>query len=396
MTNRWGILTLIMAAQTMANVGPLGFPAIAPLVRDSFGLSTAQAGSFLSAYYIGPSLVSLPAGRMADRWGVARTMVAGQVLIALGLFAVAGSPSFLALSALMMVAGAGYGMLNPTTAKAVMAWFPRRHRATVVGLKQVGLPLGGAVGALVMPPLALWVGWRPAVTLSAAVILALALLTWLLYRDPPGAEAEATGAARGSLGAVLRNRDLWLVAASTLVFAGMQTVWMAYLVLYLTDVVAMPLVTAARILVLAQVTGMVGRVGFGLLSDRLFGGRRRIVLVLAGAGSTACSLVIAGTGPGTSPWVLAALAVVFGFVGIGWNGVQHTLMAELVGPRSVGTAVGMGLAVSSLGVTVCPPLFGALVEWVGGWTVPWITLAAAMVLALGLLIPVREGRVNVA
>jgi cyanate permease len=45
---------------------------------------------------------------------------------------------------------------------------------------------------------------------------------------------------------------------------------------------------------------------------------------------------------------------------------------------------------------VCPPLFGALVEWVGGWTVPWITLAAAMVLALGLLIPVREGRVNVA
>jgi MFS family permease len=94
--------------------------------------------------------------------------------------------------------------------------------------------------------------------------------------------------------------------------------------------------------------------------------------------------------------VLAALAVVFGFGGLGWTGVQHTLMAELVGPRSVGTAVGMGLAVSSLGVTVCPPLFGALVEWVGGWTVPWITLAAAMVLALGLLIPVREGRVNVA
>ncbi len=70
MTNRWGILALIMAAQTMANVGPLGIPAIAPLIRDSLGLSTAQAGSFLSAYYIGPSLMSLPAGAMADRWGV--------------------------------------------------------------------------------------------------------------------------------------------------------------------------------------------------------------------------------------------------------------------------------------------------------------------------------------
>ncbi len=395
MTNRWGILALIMAAQTMANVGPLGIPAIAPLIRDNLGLSTAQAGSFLSAYYIGPSLMSLPAGRMADRWGVARTMVLGQVVIALGLFAVGGSVSFMLLSVLMMLAGTGYGMLNPTTAKAVMIWFPRRHRATVVGLKQVGLPLGGAVGALVMPPLALSIGWRPAVALSASVIACLAVLTWALYRDPPGFEAETTRAGGGSLGEVLRNRDLWLLAISTLVFAGMQTVWMSYLVLYLRDVVAMPLVTAARVLVLAQLTGMVGRVVFGVLSDRFFGGRRRIVLVLAGLGSMACSLAIASTGPDTSPWLLAVLAIVFGFVGIGWNGVQHTLMAELVSPRSVGTAVGLGLAVSSFGVTVCPPLFGALVEWAGGWTMPWLVLAAAMALALCLLIPVREGRVDV-
>jgi sugar phosphate permease len=285
-------------------------------------------------------------------------------------------------------------MLNPTTAKAVLIWFPRKHRATVVGLKQVGLPFGGAVGALVMPPLALWIGWREAVALSASVIAGLGVLTWLLYRDPPGAAVEAARAGGGSLGAVLRNRDLWLVSASTLMFAGMQTVWMAYLVLYLRDVVAMPLVTAARFLVLAQLTGAAGRVVFGILSDRFFEGRRRVVLVLAGLGSTACSLLIAGTGPGTSPWLFALLALVFGFVGIGWNGVQYTLMAELVEPRSVGTAVGLGLAVSSFGVTVCPPLFGAFVERAGGWTLPWITLAVAMGLALCLLIPVRESRLN--
>lgn len=394
MTNRWAILVLIMVAQTMANVGPLGIPAIAPLIRDSLGLSTVQAGSFLSAYYIGPSLMSLPAGRMADVWGVSRIMVLGQLVIALGLFAVAGSWSFALLSLLMVLAGAGYGMLNPTTAKAVLIWFPRKHRATVVGLKQVGLPFGGAVGALVMPPLALWIGWREAVALSASVIAGLGVLTWLLYRDPPGAAVEAARAGGGSLGAVLRNRDLWLVSASTLMFAGMQTVWMAYLVLYLRDVVAMPLVTAARFLVLAQLTGAAGRVVFGILSDRFFGGRRRVVLVLAGLGSTACSLLIAGTGPGTSPWLFALLALVFGFVGIGWNGVQYTLMAELVEPRSVGTAVGLGLAVSSFGVTVCPPLFGAFVERSGGWTLPWITLAVAMGLALCLLIPVRESRLN--
>ena len=395
MTNRWAILALIMGAQTMANVGPLGIPAIAPLIRDSLGLSMTQAGSFLSAYYVGAALMSLPAGWMADRWGVASTMVAGQAVIALGLFTVSGSGSFAALIAIMILAGTGYGMLNPTTAKAVISWFPRRQRATVVGLKQVGLPLGGAVGALLMPPLALWMGWRVAVALSAGLIGLLAGLTWLCYRDPPRSELEAPARQEGSMRAVLRNRDLWLVSTTTLVFAGMQTVWMAFLVLYLQETVRVPLVTAAGYLVMAQVTGMIGRVAFGLLSDRHFGGRRRIVLVIAGVGSTVCSLLMAATGPGTSAWLLAPLALCFGFFGIGWNGVQHTLMAELAGPRAAGTALGLGLAVSSLGVSVWPPLFGLLVERAGGFGVPWTVLGLAMAGALCLLLPVREGRMDV-
>ena len=396
MTNRWGILALIMVAQTMANVGPLGIPSIAPLIRESLGLTLAQAGSFLSAYYLGPALMSLPAGWMADRWGVLLTMVGGQALIALGLLAVSGSGTFPILIALMVVAGAGYGMLNPTTAKAVIAWFPRRQRATVVGLKQVGLPFGGAVGASVMPPLALALGWRPAVALSASVVALLAALTWALYRDPPQTEPLGPPGPAGGGWSVLRNRDLWLVSSATLVFAGMQTVWMAFLVLYLQEIVRVPLLAAARYLVMAQVTGMAGRVVFGMLSDRYFGGRRRIVLVIAGVGSTLCSLAIATTGPGTGPWLLAPLALCFGFFGIGWNGVQHTLMAELAGPRAAGTALGLGLAVSSFGVTVCPLLFGLLVERMGGFALPWVGLAVVMTMALLLLIPVREDRLRFA
>jgi predicted MFS family arabinose efflux permease len=392
--NRWAILTLIMAAQTSANVGPLGIPAIAPLIRESLGLSVTQAGSFLSAYYVGPILMSLPAGRMADRWGVLGIMVLGQVVIALGLVAAAASASFATLMGIMVAAGLGYGMLNPTTAQAVIAWFPPRQRATVVGLKQVGLPLGGALGALVMPPLALALGWRAAVMIAAASAGALGLLTWLLYRDPPGHDRVEAGRATGSLAAVLRSRDLWLVALSTLVFAGVQTVFLAFFVLYLRDAVGVPLVAAAGYLVGAQTTGMAGRVVFGLLSDRLFGGRRRVVLVIAGLGSALCALGMAATGPGSGPWLLLPLALCFGFFGIGWNGVQHPLMAELAGPRSAGTAIGLGLAISSAGVTICPPLFGLAAEHAGGFGVAWTLLALAMAFGLALLIPVRERRMG--
>lgn len=390
MTNRWAVLALIMAAQVMANVGPLGIPSIAPLIREDLGLSVTQAGSFLSAYYIGPVLISLPAGWLADRWGVRGAMILGQGLIAIGLFAAAAAPSFPILVAILVLAGAGYGVLNPTTTKAGMAWFPPHQRATVVGLKQIGLPGGGALGALMMPPLALAFGWRASVAFSAAVVGGLAILTWALYRDLPEPASPGSARARAGFWAVLANRDLWLVGISTLIFAGVQTVFLSFLVLYLRDVVQLPLVVAAKYLVAAQVSGVAGRVLFGLLSDRVFGGQRRIVLAIAGLGSIACALLLSGAAPGAGPGLLVPLAAGIGFFGVGWNGVQHTLMAELAGPRAAGTAVGLGLAISSLGVTVCPPVFGLVVERVGGYGFAWGTLAAGMVLALLLLIPVRE------
>jgi predicted MFS family arabinose efflux permease len=395
-SNRWAVLALITAAQTMANVGPLGIPSIAPLIREDLGLSVAEAGSFLSAYYIGPIVMSLPAGWMADRWGVRQAMILGQAMVALGLLSVSAAPSFVVLVSILMLAGVGYGILNPTTTKAGMAWFPPRQRATVLGLKQVGLPFGGVVGALVMPPLALAFGWRMAVIVSAAAVAMLGALTWMLYRDLPDPPGLQTTTAPTRLRDVLRVRDLWLVSATSLVFAGMQTIFLSFLVLYLRDVVRLSLVAAAKYLVLAQAGGATGRIIFGLLSDRLFGGRRRIVLTVAGVGSAACAFVLPNAGPGATAAVLAPLALGIGFFGVGWNGVQHTLMAELAGTRRAGTAVGLGLALSSAGVTVCPPIFGLVVERFGGFTAAWVGSAIIMFLALGLLLPVREGRMGLA
>ena len=393
MSGRVRIIVLILAAQTVANVGPLGIPAMASLIRADLGLTLAQAGSFLSAYYIGPALVGLPAGTLADRWGVRRMLVLGQLVIALGLLVASASTSYAAFTLLLVAAGFGYGILNPTSTKAVMGWSPPAHRATLVGLKQVGLPLGGMLGAALLPALATRLSWRAALVMSAGLIAAGALASLLVYRDPPPASSPpAAPGARGAVASVLTSRDLWLLSIATGVFAAMQTVWMSFLVLYLQGAVGLTLIAASRLLALAQFGGMTGRVLFGLLSDRLFAGSRRLPLVLAGVGSTACSVAIAWTGVGASPLALSALAFVFGVVGIGWNGVQHTWMAELAGPRAAGTAVGLGLAVSSAGVTLGPLAFGYVVQAAGSYRGPWILLALSMVLALGVLFLVRERR----
>lgn len=390
--HRFAVIGLILAAQTLSNVGPLGIPAIAALIRADMGLTLAQAGSFLSAYYVGPVLVSIPAGAMADRWGIVRLLVGGQLLIAAGLLAVSAAPTYTLVILLMMIAGAGYGMLNPTSTKAVMAWSLPGERATMVGFKQVGLPFGGALGAALLPVLAIAVGWRLAVVVSAVAIAVMGVVTWLLYRDPPGITDTARTPASGGFSAVLLTRDLWLLALATGIFAALQTVLMAFLVLYLHDVVGIELVTAGRYLALAQVSGMVGRIAFGLLSDRVLGGRRRGALAIAGSGSALCAIAMAFTGAGASTEWLVALALVSGFVGIGWNGVQHTWLAELAGPKGAGTAVGLGLAVSSGGVMLGPPVFGWFVEAVGSYRPAWIALAMSMAVGLAILFMVRDKR----
>ena len=390
---RWVILALIVVAQTVANIGPLGLPAVASLIRADLGLTLTQAGSFLSAYYVGPVAMSLFAGVLADRWGTARALVLGQALIAAGLLAASAAPSYGMFIALMMVAGIGYGTLNPASTTAAMSWFPPQRRATVVGLKQVGLPFGGMLGAASLPALALVAGWRPALAASALLVVASAIACALVYRDPPGPmTAPRAVGGRGPIMAVLLTRELWLVAVATGIFAAMQTVWMAFLALYLQGVVGLSLLAASRYLAVAQAGGGVGRVAFGVLSDRVFGGRRRAPLAIAGCTSALCSVAIAFTGPGVSAAWLAALALVFGFAGIGWNGVQHTLMAELAGAGAAATAVGLGLAVSSAGVMLGPPVFGWCVHVAGGYRAPWLGLALTMAGALGVLARVRERR----
>ena len=231
MSARVRIIVLIMVAQTVVNVGPLGVPAIASLIRADLALSLAQAGSFLSMYYIGPALISLPAGTLVDRWGVKRMLIFGQVLTAVGLLLASTAHSYLTFIVLLIAAGFGYGVLNPTSTKAVMAWSPPAHRATLVGFKQVGLPLGGRLGAALLPALALALGWRIALVISALVIAAGAIASVLVYHDPPDlALPAATPGSRGTVMSVLTSRDLWLLSLAAGVFAAMQTVWMSYLV----------------------------------------------------------------------------------------------------------------------------------------------------------------------
>jgi len=388
------VLALIMAVQTATNLATLGLPSLAPLIRADLGLSRQQAGSFVSVFYIGGVVTSLPAGWLADRIGVRWTLVTGQALVAVCFAAMTAAPGYAGLVAGVLAAGLAFGAVNPSSTKGVLVWFPPRSRATVVGIKQAGFPLGGALGALLLPPLAAAAGWRSALGVAAAVVALTAVAAGAGYREPargPGT-APRCGPPRPRAAAVLASRPIWLVSLATFLFAAVQVAWISYLPLYLGEVAGLSATAAGAVLAQAQVAGTVGRVGFGVLSDRLFGGRRLGVLAGAGAATAGLCVATALLGTGTPAAVVSLVALAFGLTGIGWNGVHHTLLAELAGRDAAATAVGLCLAVSSVGVIVGAPLFGLAADRLGSYDRGWYGLAAAMVLALGLLTGVREPR----
>src|SRR2546423_3752969 len=105
-----------------------------------------------------------------------------------------------------------------------MSGSPPRQRATVVGLKQVGLPFGGMLGAAILPAVALALGWRLAVSAAALPIMVCAAASAVVYRDPPDtAPARPAPGERGPAAAFLRNRVLLLVSAATLFLAATQS-----------------------------------------------------------------------------------------------------------------------------------------------------------------------------
>ena len=86
---------------------------------------------------------------------------------------------------------------------------------------------------------------------------------------------------------MLASRPIWLVSWATFLYAAVQVSWISYAPLYLAEVVGLSAIGAGAVLGLAQGGGILGRVGFGVLSDRVLGGRRLIVLLAAGIASGA-------------------------------------------------------------------------------------------------------------
>lgn len=375
-----GVSASATAASTFST---LGLGALAPTLRTSLHLTTAEVGLIAGLVSLGALTASVPAGHVTDRIGAGRSLTLALLGVTAGVIIAVLAPGRWVFLGGAFVAGLGYGAVNPATNVLSTALVPRRRRALFLSVKQTGVTLGGLAAGLALPRMAQWLGWRSALMLAIAVLLCgVAMGLWAARREAAGWFDSKRGAPAGrSASTTLALPRIAPTALFGFVMSGVQFSLAAYLTVYLVDAHGFSKTTAGTALSVAFASACVGRIAWGWLSDRWFGSHATTLALIAGASAAAIAALASGIG-GLSLWLIV---VMIGLSSIAWNGVYMALITEPATKDGLGRATGRGLTAIYAGSALIPPLLGAVKDATGSWPVAWGVAVGAVLLAGAIL-----------
>ncbi|KVF20997.1 MFS transporter [Burkholderia cepacia] len=395
--HRWRVLAAGVAANMSFSAAAAGIPTTAVWMRTAYHLDNGALGLVLGALGFGVALSELPWGIAADRFGDRRVLLTGLVATAamLALMVCTIVPSAHAVPPLarvvvaMCCVGLLGGSVNGSSGRAVMRWFGERERGLAMSIRQTAVPLGGGVGAALLPSLASHLGFAAVFGALMLLCAGSAVLTWRWLHEPPAEPAVAHGAAHRPAArpqpaqparlahGPLASARVWRIVLGIGLLCAPQFAVLTFATVFLHDFGRLGLAGISAAMVVLQLGAMVMRVWSGRHTDRH--GNRRAYLrgsVLVAAGSF--TLLAAATAG--SPHVpLAAIVAILVFAGVcvsAWHGVAYTELATLAGANHAGTALGMANTVVYLGLFATPLAIPPLLA-VSSWSVVW--LAAALV-----------------
>ena len=388
---RWNILALISVSHIIGASAQYGINTLAPFYKDELGLSRAQVGLFFSSFYLAMTGASFGTGWLADRYGVRKTTLQGHLLLGICTVAAAMSPSFEWGCVSFFLAGFGYSFLNPASTIGVMTWFHRDERATAMGAKQTGVPAGGVVAAILAPSLVLLIGWRGALAALGIINFLFGFVFFSLWREPSN-DIESVSARQQDAADHSTPLNVWgllPISCATAIYLIGQMVLITYVPLYLKDAMGYSAFWASQALALTQAGAMVGRVGWGVASDRLFGGRRKIVLIVIGVLSVILIGALGFMNRDSSYVLLMAILFLAGVCIVGYQGVSYALIGEIAGKAKTGAGLGMMITINAGAATLGTPVFGHIVDRTGSYATGWQVLAVAItvgIIAMALLL----------
>ena len=349
--------------------------AVFPLLKAEWLLSDAQLGSLSSVVALMVGVLTIPLSLLADRWGRIRSLVIMAALWSLATLACGLAQNYGQMLLGRMFVGVGEAAYGSVGIAVVLTVFPTRMRATMASAFMAGGLFGQVLGVGVGGQAAAAFGWRWAFAAIALAGLGLTLVYPLVVRERwmkalsvslREHDPETQSATLPPLRSLFENRAVlcaYVGSGLQLYVAGTIPAWLPS---YFTRYYGLGIGHAGSLAALFLLTGGVGMVLCGMLSDRLARHRPERKVDLAILYCLICALLIFAAfsvQPG-----MAQLALLGGatFVAAGTTGPAGAMVANLT-PRAIhGTAFAtLTLANNLLGLAPGPVLTGRLADVIG-------------------------------
>jgi MFS family permease len=364
------IVLVATGIQTLGAVVATSLAVFGPVLITELAIGPADLGLLVGAMNVGalPGLVLGPA--IVDRYGAGVALSGSAIVSAIALAVVVAVPGFAALLAGTAVAGAAWGLAALSGGGAIIDRARFERRGLLISIRQLSLPLGGAIAGLLAPLVAL-VGYRAIFGIQAVAFLVLGVLA---LRFPMEMSRPTTSPWRSQ--PPVRAFRLGILSVAMTIG---QWAFIVYLTIELTSRLGLSYPVAAAVFLGSQASGAIGRIVLGVITDRLGHPRTPLLAVTTGL-SAALVLAFGLIGPGVSPIVITAIALAAAFFVIGWNGVFVVILAEAGRLEHVNMSLGTGLTMMRIGNIVAPPVFGILLAATMA-SIAWAVIALVLGLA---------------
>jgi len=349
-----------------------------PFVKPELGLTNEQVGIFQSALSLTWALAAFGIGRLSDRTGNRKLLlVVATLIFSVCSFLTGIAQGFALLLGARLLMGAAEGGVMPISHAMVASEVSPERRGLAQGIAQNfgSNLLGSFVAPVLLVSFAAAYGWRNAFYLAGIPGLVSAGLIWFLIREPaPPPAVTGVAAAKESPWSVLRERNVLLCCAMSVIMVSYLVTCWVFMPLYLTEVRGYAPSKMQWLMGTLGISATIGSFAISGLSDRI--GRRPVMIAMPFIGAI---LPLGAMFFGGSPWGLSAIF----FVGWGLNGIFPLFMAtvpsESVDPRRTATALGFCMGSGEV-------LGGVLSPWIAGRAADATSLAAPLWIMLGLTI----------
>lgn len=231
---RWIAVSVFAISSTLNFLDRQILSALAPQLREEFGMTMAEYGLVISAFSLSYFIASPLAGLFIDRVGLragASVAVAAWSLAGIATGFTSTLRGLIACRAALGVAEAG-GI--PGAGKSYALYLKPEERAIGAGLGQAGLSLGVILAPLLAEYLSGRYGWRAAfVAVGAAGFLWIPL--WLAVARKAPKIGEASGIVSVPRGEMLRDHRYWALLAANVLLMSVYTLWMNWTTQFLVS-----------------------------------------------------------------------------------------------------------------------------------------------------------------